>query len=96
MTAHNMHKPGITSFNTMKPEQNGCRFTNNNFKCIFFYENDRILIGISLKFVPKSQFDNKSALVQVMAWHQKGNKPLSEPMLNWFTDAYMQHQGGMS
>ena len=26
-----------------------------------------------------------------MAWHQKGNKPLSEPMLTQFIDAYMQH-----
>ena len=29
-----------------------------------------------------------------MAWHRIGNKPLSEPMLTWFTDAYMPHSGG--
>ena len=28
-----------------------------------------ILIQISLKFVPKGQIINKSALVQVMAWY---------------------------
>ena len=39
-----------------------------------------ILIPISLKFVPKVAVDYKSALVQVMAWHQTGEKPLSEPM----------------
>ena len=33
------------------------------FKCIFLNENDRILIQISLKFVPKGSIDNKSALV---------------------------------
>ena len=42
---------------------------------------------ISLKFVPKSPVDNKSALVQVMAWHQTDNKPLPEPMLTQFADA---------
>ena len=39
----------------------------------------------------KSQIDNKSALVQVMAWCQAGNKPLPEPMLTQFTEAYMWH-----
>ena len=57
------------------------------FKCIFLTENDRILIGISLKFVPRSLIDNKSALVQVMAWRRTGDKPLPEPMLTHFTDS---------
>ena len=35
--------------------------------------------------------DNKSALVQVMAWRGTGDKPLCEPMLTQFADAYMQH-----
>ena len=34
---------------------------------------------ISLKFVPMGSIDNTSALVQIMAWHQTGAKPLSEP-----------------
>ena len=34
----------------------------------------------SLKFVPKATIDPKSGLVQMMAWHQTGDKPLSEPM----------------
>ena len=40
---------------------------------------------ISLKFVPMVPIDNKVALIQLMTWHQTGNKPLSEPMLtvNW-------------
>ena len=54
---------------------------DDNFKCIFMNENDKILIRISLKFVPRSQIDDKSALVQVMAWRQRGDKPLPEPML---------------
>ena len=36
---------------------------DNNFKCIFLNENDRILIQISLKFFPRSPIDNKPALV---------------------------------
>ena len=39
---------------------------DDNFKCIFFNENYRILIWISLKFVPGSAIDIKPALVQVM------------------------------
>ena len=48
-----------------------------------------ILIQILLKFVPNGQIDNKVALVQVMAWHRPGDKPLPEPMLRQFIDAYV-------
>ena len=51
------------------------------FKRIFLNENVSILIQISLKFVPECPIDNKSALVQVMAWRRTGDKPLSEPMM---------------
>ena len=61
------------------------------FKCIFMNENDKITIQISLKFVPRSPIDNKPAFVQVMAWRRKGEKPLPEPMMAQFTDAYMRH-----
>ena len=40
--------------------------------------------------------DNKSALAQVMAWCQTGVKPLPEPMLTQFTDAYMHHMWELS
>ena len=69
---------------------------DDNFKCIFLNENDRIPIRIPLKFVPRSLIDNKPALVQVMAWCRIGNKPLPEPMTIQFTDAHVQHQGVMS
>ena len=35
--------------------------------------------------------DNRPALVQLIAWHRTGDKPLSEPSLTQFTDAYMRH-----
>ena len=55
-----------------------------------------ILIKISLKFVPKDLINNKSAMVQVMAWRRTGGKPLHEPMLTQFINAYMRHQGKMT
>ena len=65
--------------------------SNEIFKRIFLNENFRITIKISLKFVPKGPIDNKSALVQVMAWRQTGAKPLPEAVMIQFTDAYMRH-----
>ena len=52
-----------------------------------------ILFKISLQFVPRDPIDSNPALAYIMAWRQIGNKPLSEPMLPWFTDAYTQHWG---
>ena len=45
---------------------------------------------------PGVQLTNKSALLQVMAWRQTGDKLLPEPMLTQFSDAYMQYQAAMS
>ena len=67
-------------FNTLQPIQNGRHFAGT-FKRIFVNENVRILIEISLKFVPKGPIDNIPALVQIMAWRRQGDKPLSEPMM---------------
>ena len=61
------------------------------FEWIFLNENGRISIQISLKLVPKSPTDDEPALVQVMAWRQTGDKPLHEPMMTQFTDAYVRH-----
>ena len=54
------------------------------------------MIDFQVTFVPRSLIDNKPALVQVMAWHRRGDIPLPEPMLTQFIDAYMQHEGEMS
>ena len=42
--------------------QNGRRFADDIFKCIFLKENIRIPIGISLKFVAKGPINNIPAL----------------------------------
>ena len=67
--------------NTLRQRQNGRHFADDIFKCIFFYENAWISLKISLKFVPKVRINNIPALVQIMAWRQPGDKPLSEPMM---------------
>ena len=76
--------PGITG-------QNGRHFADDIFKCIFGYEKFCILIKMSLKFVPEDLIDNNPALFKIMARRRIGDKPLSEPMLTWFIDAYMRH-----
>ena len=68
-------------FNTLRLRQNGCHFGDVIFKCIFMNEKFCISIPTSLKFVSRGPIDNKSALVQVMAWRRPGDKPLSEPMM---------------
>ena len=73
-----------------------CHFTEDICRCIFVNEKSCILIKISMKFAPNGPIDNNPALVQILAWHRVGDKPLSEPMLIRFTDAYMRHYGEMS
>ena len=76
-------------FNSFPPPgQNGRHFADDFFRCIFVNEKKK-LIQISLKVVPKGPTDNKSALVWIMAWRQIGDKPLSEPKLTRFIDAYI-------
>ena len=67
--------------NTLRPREDGRHFADAIFMCIFFNENCCILIKFSLKYVRKVPIDNNPELVQIMAWHQPGDKPLSEPMM---------------
>ena len=66
---------------TLRLRQNGRHFADDIFKRISLNENVRILIEISPKFVPKIQINNIPTVVQIMAWHRQGDKPLSEPMV---------------
>ena len=54
-------------------------FSRWHVKYIFVRENDQILFQISQNFVLKIATDDKAAFVQVMAWCQIGDRPLSEP-----------------
>ena len=73
--------------NTLRSEQNGRHWADDIFNCIFLNENVGVMIQIWLKFVPGCPIDNKSALVQVMAWCLTGTKPLPELMLTKLHDA---------
>ena len=73
--------PLLVVFNTLKPRQIGRHFADDTFKRIFLNENVGISIKISLKFVPEGPINNNPALVQIMAWHRPGDKPLCEPMM---------------
>ena len=59
------------------------------FKFIFLHENQFILFQISVTFVANGPINDKPALVQIMAWCQTGDKPLSEPMIALLTDTYL-------
>ena len=82
---------GKIRFKSSSPGQNGRHFADDIFRCIFLNESVWISITISLKFFPKGPINNIPALVQIMAWHRIGNKPLSEAILTRITDAYMLH-----
>ena len=87
--------PGVY-FNT----RTGRHFADDTFKCIFLKEIACNLIKTSLRFVHKSTIGNRSSFVLVMALvmalYQTWNRPLSEPLMNQFIDAYVHHQGGWS
>ena len=53
-------------------------FRRQKFKSIFFSENYCILIKISQKFVWEGSFDNKLALIEVMAWYRTSAKLFPE------------------
>ena len=78
-------------FNSSPLDKMAIIVADDIFKCIFLNEHYRIPIQISLKFVPRSPIDNKPALFPAMAWRRTGDKPLPEPMLAQFLDAYMRH-----
>ena len=76
---------GVTLFkfciNTLGPRQDGCHFPDDIFRCISLNENIWFTINISLSFVLKGPIYNIPELLQIMAWHRSGDKPLSEPMM---------------
>ena len=48
---------------------------------LFNVFGDYFEIISTVEFVPKGPISNMPALVEIMAWHQSGNKLLSEPMV---------------
>ena len=65
----------------METRYNGCHFADIIFKFVFFCANCLILIHVSLKYNPTGPMNNNPAFIEIMPWHQTGNKSLSEPMM---------------
>ena len=53
--------------------------------------SDAISWMIFLYFDPKGLIDDMFALIQVKPWRLTGDKPLPEPMMTQFTNAYLLH-----
>ena len=87
---------GLPCVNTLRQRQNCRHFADNIFKCIFLNENVLISIKISQNVIPKGLFNHIPALVQIMAWRQSGDKPLSESMMAYVANASMCHSASMS
>ena len=80
----NLHRPYIPTLSglTHWGQDEIAAISQTKFSNAFFLnENIWILHKISLKFVPKVRIDNIAAMVQIMAWSQADDKPLSEPMM---------------
>ena len=60
---------------------------NDIFICNFGNENVLISIKKLLNFVPEGPINNEPSLIQVMAWHRKGDKQTPESMMPQFDDA---------
>ena len=58
-----------------------CHHFVDIFICIFLNKNVQISLKISLKFVPQVWINSIPTLVQIMACHWAGDKPLSEPVM---------------
>ena len=50
--------------------------------------NFSIVINTPIKFVPEVPIDNKAESFRIMAWYRIADKPLFEPVLTPFTEAY--------
>ena len=84
-----------TQVSTLRPRQNGRHLADDTLNRIFLNEYVRILIKISVKFVPKGPINNIPSLVQIIL------APSRRQAIIWtndgkFTDAYMRHSASMS
>ena len=78
----------MCAVNTLRPEQNGCHFADDIFKCISLKENFGTWIKISLECVAYCTIGNKSTLVTGSG---NGLVLKLEPMTAQSTDMYMHY-----
>ena len=72
---------------THPPGQNGCHFADDIFRCIFVNKKFCILIKFSMMFVPRVQL----TITQHWLRYVFDAKPLSVPLLTWFTPDSFSH-----
>ena len=65
----------IVPCSILRPRQNGRHFADGIIKSISLTGNIWIWNEISLKYAPRGQIYDMTALVQIMAWHPPGDKP---------------------
>ena len=82
-------KEGI--WNTLSPKQNGHHFADDISNAFLEMKHVCVSIKISVEFVPERPIDNRSAFVQVMAWHWTGDVPSPEPMMVNASDLTWRH-----
>ena len=73
--------------NTLRPRQNGRHLANGFFGLIFLNAMFEILFKILSKFIQRRPINNMYVFDRIMAWRRPGDKPLSEPMMVYLTDA---------
>ena len=75
-------------FNTLMLKLHWASSCRWHFTCIFVIKNFVFWFRFHWSFVPKCLIDDKSSLVQVMAWHHTGKNPLSETILTKMSNTY--------
>ena len=75
--------------NTLKPRHICRHFADGIFKCIFLNENLWFLLKVLLEFVSKVRIKRIPTLIQIMARHWPGEKPLSGPMMYLLTHIWV-------
>ena len=75
--------------NSLTPGICNCYLKSVIFKHISVINILNISFEIAIRWMPLDPIDDESSLVQVMAWHHTGAKPLPEPMMTQLTDTYM-------
>ena len=70
--------------NSLRPRQNGRLFVDDTFKCIFLNENIRILIKISLQFIPK--YPQLTNVNHWFRWWLGADQATSHYLNQWWLD----------
>ena len=83
-----MPADGLVTLTQLALDKLTADLADDILKYIFINEKFRM----PLKFIPRCPIDNNQALVKIIVSCWLGDKPLSEPMLAWFTDAYMRDE----